>query len=411
MSREVPEGWNTATVADVAEILDSRRIPLNSGERQERRGAIPYWGANGIVDHIDGYLFDEPLVLMAEDGGYFDEAATRPICHRLDGKAWVNNHAHVIRATGVERDWFYYWFVHRDITPHIKGGTRSKLNQKDLKQLPILVPPLAEQRRIAEILSSVDEAIQTSQAVIEQTRASVTALRETLLSKGIYQTRLVGTIIGNLPASWSVAKVGDVIRSMDSGWSPDCETEAAGDGQWGVLKTSAVVWDGYNSAENKRLPPHLEARAAIEVMAGDVLVTRAGPVERTGVVAFVRESRPRLMLSDKIIRLQSDNAKCDPAFLALALSSTTIQEQIIRKKSGMALSQTNISQKGLRETLLPLPSLHEQRAIIDIITSITDAIRGEEANLATKHVLKNALMSDLLTGRKRVTSDLPLAAE
>src|SRR4029077_2530465 len=85
----------------LAECLDNRRIPLSAEERTHRQGPYPYYGASAVVDHVDGYIFDEPLVLVGEDGAQLGDPAY-PIAQRIEGKAWVNNHAHVLRPTGAD---------------------------------------------------------------------------------------------------------------------------------------------------------------------------------------------------------------------------------------------------------------------------------------------------------------------
>ena len=121
--RQAPADWEVKSVGDVFDILDRKRKPLNKSQRESMRGPYPYYGANGVVDHVSEWIFDEPLILMAEDGGYFDEFRTRPIAYMVDGKCWVNNHAHVLRAReGFDARWFYYSLVHRDVRPFIKRG-------------------------------------------------------------------------------------------------------------------------------------------------------------------------------------------------------------------------------------------------------------------------------------------------
>ena len=139
----VPDGWRLVRLGDVAEVLDARRIPLNSDARARMADKYPYYGANGVVDYIDQWIFDEAedLILLAEDGGHFDEFRTRPIAYRVNGRCWVNNHAHVLKAKNREWGSFTFWsLVHKDIRPFINGTTRSKLTQADLVQIEIDLP-------------------------------------------------------------------------------------------------------------------------------------------------------------------------------------------------------------------------------------------------------------------------------
>ncbi|MDG6943074.1 MAG: restriction endonuclease subunit S [Nitrososphaerota archaeon] len=159
----MPKEWGVRTIGDICDILDSQRVPLNEQKRQKMKGTIPYYGANGVVDYVNDYIFDDKLILLAEDGGYFAEYVARPIAYMVEGKCWVNNHAHVLRvreASGVVAEYLLYSVEHRNILPFIKGTTRSKLNQEELRKIPVPKPPFDEQLAVAEVLSTVDEAIQ-----------------------------------------------------------------------------------------------------------------------------------------------------------------------------------------------------------------------------------------------------------
>ena len=174
----IPAGWNVARLGEVAQVLDSRRIPLNADERAKMPGKYPYYGANGVVDHINQWIFDEPddLILLAEDGGHFDEFATRPIAYRVRGKCWVNNHAHVLMAKEcIDVSFIFHSLVNKDIRPFINGTTRSKLTQFDLRSIKVGVPPLQEQQAIAQMLDGVDEAIErgrTETQMLQSLKAS-----------------------------------------------------------------------------------------------------------------------------------------------------------------------------------------------------------------------------------------------
>ena len=157
---EFPD-WEEKKLDDVSDCLDNRRQPLNGAERNQMKGDIPYYGANGIVDYVNDYIFDEELVLLAEDGGNFNDFSSKPIAQKISGKAWVNNHAHILKAKNIiATDFLFYSLVHKDIRRYIVGGSRAKLNKSDLLSIKTILPPLEEQTKIANFLSSIDNKIE-----------------------------------------------------------------------------------------------------------------------------------------------------------------------------------------------------------------------------------------------------------
>ncbi len=205
--------------------------------------------------------------------------------------------------------------------------------------------------------------------------------------------------------NWKEVTLKNCITSIDSGWSPQCESYPANSSEWGVLKTTSVDWSGFNSSFNKKLPLELTPRKEIEVKPLDILVTRAGPTERVGVVSVVPHSvRSKLMISDKLIRLKS-NEENNPLFLGISLSSVKCQNQLQSKTSGLAKSQTNISQKILGEVLLKLPSKEEQTKIASFLSAVDEKI----SQLTKKHELlsqyKQGMMQKLFNQQIRFKAD------
>ena len=177
--------WIKCELLTVCNVLDNKRVPLN--DEQRTSGIYPYCGANGIVDYIDRYIFDEDLILIAEDGGNFDQYETRPIAYWMSGKYWVNNHAHVLKAKNeYNQRYIFYQLEHKDITDYIVGGTRTKLTRAQLDKIEIAMPSTyAEQQAIATILSEMDKEIADLEAQRDKYR---------LLKSGMMQKLLTGQI-------------------------------------------------------------------------------------------------------------------------------------------------------------------------------------------------------------------------
>jgi len=154
---KIPKDWKVVKLGQVVEIWDKYRIPVKENERKP--GPYPYCGANGIIDYIDGYTHDGEFVLLAEDGGFFGRFEKSAYVMR--GKFWANNHVHVLKAIKgiIISEFLMHYLNFTDLTPFITGSTRPKLNQEAMKKIPIALPSIIEQMKIAEILSKVDDAI------------------------------------------------------------------------------------------------------------------------------------------------------------------------------------------------------------------------------------------------------------
>lgn len=222
MGRNGSHDWKTAQLGDVIELFDSQRVPLNSRERQERKGQYPYYGAQGVIDHIDGYIFDGRYILVAEDGENLNSKKL-PLALFATGKFWVNNHAHILRGKpDVADDTFLLACLNNvDIKPFVTGAAQPKLSQANLRQIEIPLPPLPVQRRIAGILSAYDELMENSQRRIRILEAMARALYREWFVHFRFPCHekhpRVASPLGDIPQGWEVKKlaaVADVNRAQ-----------------------------------------------------------------------------------------------------------------------------------------------------------------------------------------------------
>ena len=273
--------WATANLGDVIDLFDHKRIPLNSRERQARQGQYPYYGAQGVIDHIDGYVFDGRYILVAEDGENLNSKKL-PLALFADGKFWVNNHAHILRAKpDVADDTFLLACLNNaNIKPFVTGAAQPKLSQSNLRLIEIPLPPLPTQRRIAGILSAYDELIENNQRRIRILEEMARSLyREWFVHfryPGHESVPLVDSPLGPIPQGWEVKKLRDVCN-LTMGTSPKSEFyNEAGDGlpfHQGVTNFGARF-------PTDRLFCTVESRIA---EAGDILFSVRAPVGRMNI--------------------------------------------------------------------------------------------------------------------------------
>lgn len=146
-----------AKLGEVCEVLDSKRVPITAANRVS--GQYPYYGANGVQDYVADYIFDDELVLLAEDGGNFG-SKEKPIAYRVSGKCWVNNHAHVLKPKAViDVDYLCYSLMFYDVSGLVNGATRQKLTQSDMRKMEIPLRTMVEQKNIVCRLNKLTELI------------------------------------------------------------------------------------------------------------------------------------------------------------------------------------------------------------------------------------------------------------
>lgn len=168
-------------IKELCDIKDNLRRPLNSSERDHMKGEIPYFGANGLVDYLNDFIFDEDLVLIAEDGGNFQEFYTKEIAYQVQGKSWVNNHAHVltVKKNKFPIDWLFYSLVHKNILKYIIGTTRLKLNKSELEKIEIWMP----NDEIINLFVKEMNLIESTRKVAESKISSSKALQKSLINQ------------------------------------------------------------------------------------------------------------------------------------------------------------------------------------------------------------------------------------
>lgn len=409
--------WKYSTIDQSCEILDIYRIPLNEEVRSTKHGVIPYYGANGVQGHIDEYLFDEPLILIAEDGGYFDEYETRPIAYRVYGKSWVNNHAHILRTKpGFGQDYIFYSLVHKNILPYIKGGTRAKLNQNELKQIQIYHPEsLDEQLKVSQVLNKVDDLIEKTEAAIDKYHAIKAGMMQDLFTRGIdTQTcKLRPTIeeapelykeseLGWIPKEWDVTDFDDVIKEYFDfrGKTPLKLGMNWGGGSIKAISANNIEPGFINFNKEHYLASEDLYRAWMnhgDCSKGDVVMTSEAPL---GVVAQIPDNN-KYILSQRVFLFKVKPSSITNDYLYYLMNTDRFQNDLQRQSSGSTV--TGIQQARLARIRMQLTrSLEEQLHISKILKSIDLGISDNKEMLSKYKNLKHGLMADLLTGKVRV---------
>jgi type I restriction enzyme S subunit len=378
----VPVGWNLSNVGSACTIRNDLRLPLAVEVRESMKGKFPYFGPTGILGYINEFRVDGEYALIGEDGDHFLDVKEKRQTIRVSGKLNVNNHAHLIGGgPDCNVDWFFYFFQHRDIYHSLtrQGAGRFKLTKAALEKLPILLPPVLEQRKIAAILRTWDEAIERLDTLLVTKQRCYTLLADQLIFGERRHTdhRIERDSI----------RLGDVTRELNK---RNRDGELGRDVVMGVTNTRGIVpmreqTIGGDLSRYQILPPRAFAYNPMRINVGSIAMSR-----------FSSE----VLVSPDYVLFECLPGKLDPDYLDHLRQSHFWAHYINAGGSGSVRMRTYYD--DLAALKIKLPGILEQQAISAVLNTLQHEISliDKERKAITRQ--KRGLMQKLLTGELRV---------
>lgn len=329
---------------DVCDILDHIRIPINSRDRKE--GPYPYYGANGIQDYIDDYIFDDDLVLLAEDGGNFG-SKEKPIAYRISGKTWVNNHAHVLKPKNIiDVDYLCYSLMYYDVSGLVNGATRQKLTQSEMRKINIRYRSLEKQRQIVFKIKLISN-------IISSRKHQLCNLDLLVKSRFIEMFGDESTIV----------KMENICSIITDGTHQPPKFVGSGIPFLFVsnISSNEIRYDAEKFISDETYA-ELYKRTPIEI--GDVILSTVGSYGHPAIV----KSDKKFLFQRHIAYLKPKKNMINSVFLHTAILSDEVKEQIDRKVKGIAQKTLNLS--DIRSLNIILPNIDKQNQFASFVTQV-----------------------------------------
>lgn len=351
-------------VEECCEILDSMRIPITATER--KAGKYPYYGANGIQDYVSDYIFDDELVLLAEDGGNFG-SKERPIAYRVSGKCWVNNHAHVLKPKKeMNVDYLCYSLMFYNVEGIINGATRQKLTQSAMRKMKIPIRGMEEQLKIVEKLNKII-------SIKEKRKQELQYLDECVNARFV---EMFGSINNNI-YKYEIKTLQDVCEKIKDGThQTPIYTEDIENG-FKFLSSKDVTTGKIDWSNIKYITAELHEKLyeKIKPRKGDILLAKNGT---TGVAAVVeKEEVFDIYVSLALLRPIDINS----VYLWAAINSDETKNQFNRSLKGIGVPNLHLGE--IKNTKIIVPPIALQNQFADFVHQI------DKSKLFAKIYLKN----------------------
>ena len=369
--------WKKNKLDTVVDFFDNQRIPIDSGERKS--GPYPYYGASGIIDFVDGYIFNGEYVLLAEDGANIILRSS-PIAYLSKGKFWLNNHAHIMKMKTGSNEFLIQLLEKQNYEKYNTGTAQPKLNGEVVKKISLHFPSDEEQSAIGSLFRTLEDLLVS----YKENLANYQSLKATKLSKmfpkvgqTVPEIRLDG-----FEGEWEIRKLSEVSEVYDGTHQTPNYTES-GVKFLSVENISTLESEKYISEED------FEKDFKVFPEFGDVLMTRIGSI---GVPNIVKTSEKIAFYVS--LALLKPKKKTNSLFMKSSIESNPFQEELWKKTLHIAFPK-KINKNDISQSTIKCPSYEEQQAIGSYFSNLDNLIATHQEKISQLETLKKKLLQDM----------------
>lgn len=379
----IPEDWEVKRLGEVCTFLDNQRIPIKDADRGKMKGKYPYYGASGIIDYVNDYIFDDDLILLGEDGANIITRST-PLAFLVSGKVWINNHAHVLKANkGYNRYYICNYLESLSYDKYNTGTAQPKLNQEVCEKIPVLLPCEKEQNNISDLLSLWDTAISKQAALIEKL---------TVRKRGLMQQLLTGKKrLKGFEGEWKKCAIKSFAK----------EVSVRNTNNEDHVVLSCTKYDGLvPSLEYFGKQIYSNDLSTYKVVLKNHFVYATNHIEE-GSIGYQDQYNYGL-ISPMYTVFKTDKEKIDDTYLFAVLKSHHLIYLYQAMMEGSINRRGGLRWDSFSTIKVDLPSLEEQKAISAFLQNADKEIEIQKQKLTSLQEQKKGLMQVLLTGKKRI---------
>ena len=384
------DDWKERKLSDIADRFDNLRVPITASERKS--GDTPYYGANGIQDYVEGFTHDGEFILVAEDGA--NDLKNYPVQY-VNGKVWVNNHAHVLQGknTITDNKFLMNSIKNFNIEPFLVGGGRAKLNADVMMKLNILLPTFDEQEKIGSFFKQLDDTIALHQRKLDLLKETKKGFLQKMFPKNgakVPELRFAG-----FADAWEQRKFNwmldpeDGIRRGPFG-SALKKSLFVADSPYAVYEQQNAIYDRFNTRYCISEQTFNKLRK-FELHSGDFIMSGAGTIGR---ISRVPEGIKAGVFNQALIRFRVDSKKVSPKYFLQLIRSPQMQKRLTESNPGSAITNL-VPMSEVKNWLVSLPSKGEQMQIAGFLDSLDSTIALHQRKLEKLQELKKGYLQKM----------------